>query len=168
MDGWDGYQASRERITRGWVDADVRNPVVLTGDVHAHWASDVKIDYDDPSTPVVGSELVCSSITSGGDGADSATPHPWLAWNPHLKFQNNLRGYVNTTITPGRLDADFRCLPKVSVAGQPVFTRRSYRIVDGERGLQQTADHPPTSVLRQGPSDDQVTRDTVAWETERP
>ena len=168
MDGWDGYQASRERITRGWVDADVRNPVVLTGDVHAHWASDVKIDYDDPAAPWSGSELVCSSITSGGDGADSATPHPWLAWNQHLKFQNNLRGYVNTTITPGQLDADFRCLPKVSVAGQPVFTRRSYRIVDGERGLQQTADHPPASVLRKNPSDDQVTRDTVAWETERP
>ncbi|MFC7620109.1 alkaline phosphatase D family protein [Microlunatus sp. GCM10028923] len=168
MDGWDGYQASRERITRGWLDGGVRNPVVLTGDVHAHWASDLKIDYDDPDGAVVGSELVCSSITSGGDGADSATPHPWLGWNQHLKFQNNLRGYVNTTITADQLDADFRCLSKVSVADQAVFTRRSYKIVDGERGLQQTADNPPAAARTSGPSTDEITRETVAWETERP
>ncbi len=50
MDAWDGYVASRDRITRGWVDARVRNPVVLTGDVHAHWASDLKLNYDDPTS----------------------------------------------------------------------------------------------------------------------
>ena len=41
-------RASRRRITQGWVDAGVRNPVVLTGDVHAHWASDLYLDYADP------------------------------------------------------------------------------------------------------------------------
>src|SRR5690606_37231289 len=49
MDGWDGYVASRDRITRGWIEADVRNPVVLTGDVHSAWANELKADYDDPS-----------------------------------------------------------------------------------------------------------------------
>lgn len=38
MDGWDGYAASRRRIAQGWVDANVRNAVVLTGDVHRNWA----------------------------------------------------------------------------------------------------------------------------------
>ena len=64
MDGWDGYAASRRRITQGWVDAKVRNAVVLTGDVHRNWANDVKVDYKDPHAPVVGSELVCTSVTS--------------------------------------------------------------------------------------------------------
>ena len=63
MDGWDGYAASRRRITQGWVDANVRNAVVLTGDVHRNWANDLKVDYKDPASPVVGSELVCTSIT---------------------------------------------------------------------------------------------------------
>ena len=76
MDAWDGYVASRDRITRGWLDAGVRNPVVLTGDVHAHWASELKLDYDDPTSRTVGTELVCSSITSGGDGADSDPGDP--------------------------------------------------------------------------------------------
>ncbi|MFC0625397.1 alkaline phosphatase D family protein [Kribbella deserti] len=146
MDSWDGYVASRDRITRGWVDAGVRNPVVLTGDVHAHWASDLKLDYDDPTSRTVGSELVCSSITSGGNGSDSATgSHPWLKFNPHLRFQNNLRGYVNTKITRESLDADFRCVPQVKTPDAPVFTRASFAIADREPGLHQTADHPPVT-----------------------
>ena len=58
--------------SQGWIDVPVRSRV-LTGDVYAHWASDLKLDYDDPTSATVGSELVCSSITSGGDGADSAS-----------------------------------------------------------------------------------------------
>ena len=49
-DAWDGYPASRDRV----VDAlgrrrGVRNPVVLTGDVHAHWAADLRRRSDDPA-----------------------------------------------------------------------------------------------------------------------
>jgi alkaline phosphatase D len=171
MDAWDGYVASRDRITRGWVDAKVRNAVVLTGDVHAHWASDLKTDYDDPDSAPVGTELVCSSITSTGDGADAPTgQHPWAAWNPHLKFWTNLRGYVNTTITPDSMTSDFRCVPKVSEPGQPVFTRASFVIEDREPGLVQTADQPlPTSSGAQrlrGKTPAEIGRETIRQETE--
>ncbi len=169
MDAWDGYAASRDRITRGWVDAGVRNPVVLTGDVHAHWASELKLDYDDPTTRSVGTELVCSSITSGGNGADSqATAHPWLGWNPHLKFQNNLRGYVNTTITPDDLSADFRCLNQVKTAGEPVFTRATFVVEDRVPTLNQTYDRAPALQKMQDKSADEIGRETVEWETARP
>ncbi|MGH3331678.1 MAG: alkaline phosphatase D family protein, partial [Nocardioidaceae bacterium] len=169
MDAWDGYVASRQRITEGWVAAGVRNPVVLTGDVHAHWASDLKLDYDDPSSPTVGSELVCSSITSGGDGADSPSgSHPWLGWNPHLRFQNNLRGYVNTTISKDAMEADFRCLRKVSEPGSEAFTRASFTIADGEPGLHQTSDNPTAGARATLPDARTVGAATVAWETARP
>ncbi len=165
MDAWDGYVASRDRITRGWVNARVRNPVVLTGDVHAHWASDLKLDYDDPTSRTVGSELVCSSISTGGNGADSASgTHPWLRWNPHLRFQNNLRGYVNTTITRESLVADFRCVRAVQTKDAEVFTRASFTIEDRNPGLNQTADNPPAAALRTAAAP----VDTIAWETERP
>ncbi len=171
MDAWDGYAASRDRITQGWVDAKVRNPVVLTGDVHAHWADELKLDYDDPTGRSVGTELVCSSITSGGDGADTgAQAHPWLQWNPHLKFQNNLRGYVNTTITPDSMTADFRCLAEVQTAGAPVFTRATFEIEDRVPVLNQTADNPLAGApsLRRGQSAEQLTRETIERETARP
>ena len=169
MDAWDGYTASRRRITRGWMDADVRNPVVLTGDVHAHWASELTLDYADPDAPSVGTELVCSSITSGGDGLDEPTgTHPWFAQNPHLRFWNNLRGYVRTTITPQQMDVDFRCVPLVTEPDADAFTRRSYAIVDGDRTLHQTADNPSTGrTLRQrGYTPAEVGDLTIAQETQ--
>lgn len=170
MDAWDGYVAARDRITRGWLAAGVRNPVVLTGDVHAHWASDLKLDYADPTSRTVGTELVCSSITSGGDGADSATgSHPWLAFNPHLRFQNNLRGYVRTTITPGQLTADFDVLPYVSRPGAPAHTRARFVIEDRVPGLHLTGDHPlPAAAARRSADTVDEGRRTVEAETARP
>jgi alkaline phosphatase D len=167
MDAWDGYDPSRQRVIQSWVDAGVRNPVVLTGDVHAHWASEVYADQLDPDSGVVGSELVSSSITSGGDGYDVATgTHPWAAWNPNLRFWTNLRGYVSTTITPDSFAADFRCVPLVTTPGAEVFTRRSYVIEDGVRGLQQTADAPaPVALAARPPSAEQIIADTIAQET---
>ena len=149
MDAWDGYTASRKRITQGWVDAGVRNPVVLTGDVHAHWASDLKLDYDDPTGKTVGSELVCSSITSGGNGADSnPADHSMLKINPHLKFYNNQRGYVNTRITRDELTADFRVVPIVSVPDQAVHTKATFVVEDRVPGVQQTFLRPVEPALR--------------------
>lgn len=169
MDAWDGYVASRRRITQGWVDAGVRNPVVLTGDVHAHWASDLKLDYDDPATRTVGAELVCSSVTSGGDGGDSPTgSHPWMQWNPHLRFHNNLRGYVNTTITADSLEADFRCVRQVSQQDAGVFTRASFTVEDRVPGLHLTQDNPPLSASSVMPDPLAMGAATVAWETARP
>ncbi|WP_067509623.1 alkaline phosphatase [Actinoplanes sp. TFC3] len=169
MDSWDGYAASRDRITRGWVNAGVRNPVVLTGDVHAHWADELKLDWADPTSRTVGTELVCSSITSTGDGADVIPgTHPWAAWNPHLRFYNNQRGYVRTRIKPGALNADFQVLPYVTRPDAPVHTRASFVIEDRVPGLHQTSDSSTPgavgSALRTGDLGEQ----TVRQETQRP
>ncbi|MDG4832452.1 alkaline phosphatase D family protein [Solwaraspora sp. WMMD1047] len=171
MDAWDGYVASRERITRGWLDAGVRNPVVLTGDVHAHWASDLKLDYADPTGRTVGSELVCSSITSGGDGADSdPASHPFLAINPHLRFYNNQRGYVLTRLTPRQLTADFEVVPYVSSPGAPVHTRASFVVEDRVPGPQQTYDRPLDPAPARSGADRGTDQgaETVDRETTRP
>nr|MDT0658817.1 alkaline phosphatase D family protein [Micromonospora sp. DSM 115978] len=167
MDAWDGYVASRERITRGWLDAGVRNPVVLTGDVHAHWASDLKLDYADPTGRTVGSELVCSSITSGGNGADSdPTSHPFLAINPHLRFYNNQRGYVLTRITAGQFAADFEVVPYVNTPGAPAHTRASFVVEDRVPGPVQTYDRPLAAAAARSGAD--TAERTVRAETERP
>ncbi|WP_030482495.1 alkaline phosphatase D family protein [Nocardioides aequoreus] len=165
MDAWDGYPASRDRVVSSW--AGVRNPVVLTGDVHAHWASEVLADFDDPDSQVVGSELVCSSITSGGSGYDEPTgQHPWAAYNPNLRFWTNLRGYVRTRITPETFEADFRCVPQVTQPGAAAFTRATFRLTDGRRGLEQVADNPAPLVttLRAPRTDAEKIADTLEAE----
>jgi alkaline phosphatase D len=167
QDAWDGYVASRQRITRGWVDAGVRNAVVLTGDVHAHWASDLKLDYDDPTGRSVGSELVTSSISTGGDGADSEPgAHPYLTINPHLKFYNNQRGYVLTRIERDAMTADFKVLPYVRTPGSEAYTRATFVVEDRVPGVQQTYLRPVDPALR---ATAEITADvTVRLENERP
>ncbi len=134
MDAWDGYRASRNRLQRGWVDRAVRNPVVLTGDIHTAWANDLKADYADPGSPTIGAELVCTSITSRGDGT-AATTIPGAAANPHLKFYSDRRGYVRTTITPAQIRADFRGLDAVSKRGAAARTLASFTLLDGRPGV---------------------------------
>ncbi|WP_433056875.1 alkaline phosphatase D family protein [Dactylosporangium sp. CS-033363] len=135
MDAWDGYRASRARIQQGWVDRAVRNPLVLTGDVHASWANNLKADYANANSATIGTELVCTSITSGGNGtADTAIPN--AGTNPHLKFYSNRRGYVRTKITQAQVTADFRGVTTVTEHGAAASTLKSFAILDGRPGLQ--------------------------------
>ncbi|WP_026448763.1 alkaline phosphatase D family protein [Actinopolyspora mortivallis] len=136
MDTWDGYTASRRRITEGWISAGVRNPVVLTGDIHEHYAAELKTDYSDPDSPPVGTELVTTSVTSGGDAdPDEFTGDPD---NPHIRFHSGMRGYLRTRVEAERVTADFRVLPYVSREGAPVSTKASLTIEDGVPGFRGT------------------------------
>jgi alkaline phosphatase D len=134
MDAWDGYRASRSRIQQGWVDRAVRNPVVLSGDVHRSYANNLLADYANPASQVIGSELVATSITSDGNGTGS-TAIPNAATNPHVKFYCDRRGYVRATITPAHLAVDFRTVATVSEHGAAPTTTHSFVIEDGQPGL---------------------------------
>ncbi|TDO29638.1 alkaline phosphatase D [Kribbella sp. VKM Ac-2527] len=135
MDSWDGYRASRARIQQGWVSRGTRNAVVLTGDVHRAWASNLMADYNNANSAVIGTELVTSSVSSGGDG-DGATTIPDVGTNPWLKFFQNRRGYVRTTMSPTQLRADFRAVGKVSEHGAAATTAKSFVVQEGQPGLQ--------------------------------
>lgn len=138
-DAWDGYVGCRDRVVDGWLRSKVRNPVVLSGDVHSHWAAEVRTRFDDPEAPVVGTELVATSIASGGDGSEvESDTAAILAENPHVKYFNNRRGYVRAKITPDTMTADFRVVPYVSRPGAPGETRASFVIEDRRAGLNKT------------------------------
>lgn len=128
-DAWDGYVANRDRIVAGLVDSPVRNAVVLTGDVHSHWAAEISRR---PGGPSIATELVTTSISSGGDGSDGRPDtDAILPENPHVKYFSNRRGYVRTRITPEQVTADFRIVPYVTRPGAPVQTGTSFVIPDG-------------------------------------
>ncbi|HEX6684125.1 MAG TPA: alkaline phosphatase D family protein [Candidatus Limnocylindrales bacterium] len=133
-DSWDGYKASRSRIQQAWVDRGIANPVVLTGDVHAAWASDLKLNYSSTTSPRVGVEFVTTSIGSGGDGSEGGGVNPDSA-NPHIKFHNSRRGYTRITLTPAQVRADFRRLAYIRTPGAPVSTVASYVSAAGSPGL---------------------------------
>ncbi|MGW8377917.1 alkaline phosphatase D family protein [Streptomyces sp. ODS28] len=136
MDSWDGYPASRERVLAGAEAAGVDNLLVLTGDVHVSYALDVHRRAEDPDSRIVGTEIVATSITSNGDGADR--PDNWagyLARNPHMKFYNGRRGYVTMRLDARRARADFRTVGYVTRPGAPLDTAASFVTEAGEPGL---------------------------------
>jgi len=92
-DDWDGYPESRSRLLRHVYDARVRNAVVIGGDIHSFWTNDLKLDFDDPASPAVATELVGTSVSTHG------VPYEVFARalpdNPHVKFfESRRRGYV--------------------------------------------------------------------------
>jgi len=134
LDAWDGYAADRDRVVAAL--ADVRNPIVLTGDVHAAWGAEVKERWDDPSSKTLATELVTTSITAGGDGSEEYAETPlWLRENPHVKYFNNRRGYTLSRFTPDELRTDFRGLDYVTRPGSPVRTKASFAVEDRVPGL---------------------------------
>jgi alkaline phosphatase D len=136
MDKWGGYDASRRRLTEFLVRQKPSNPVFITGDVHANFAMEVKANPDDPASATIAPELIGTSISSGGDGADS-TPggQSSLQANPNLKFFNGQRGYVRCTVTPQRLTSEFRVLPYVSRPGSSIETRATFHVDNGKPEL---------------------------------
>lgn len=63
LDQWDGYVPARTRFLQTLRELKVPNPVVLGVDIHSSWFSHLKLDFDDPASPVVASEYVATSIS---------------------------------------------------------------------------------------------------------
>ncbi|MEV0847004.1 alkaline phosphatase D family protein [Streptomyces sp. NPDC049954] len=136
MDSWDGYPASRQRLLDGWQSAGQDNLLVLTGDVHVHYGFDIKADFDDPASKTLGTEIVTSSITSGGDGSDKpANWDTYMAANPHLKFYNGRRGYAVVTLGQDAARAEWKTVSAVTTPGAPLTTAGSFVTEAGNPGL---------------------------------
>jgi alkaline phosphatase D len=139
MDKWDGYTAARRRLYERLRETKASNPVVLSGDVHVHYGAELKLDFDDPSSPTVGVELTNTSVSSGGDGSDvAANWEPTRGDNPHIKYHSARRGYIACTVTPAALRADFRILERVSVPDAPERTGGTLVVEAGRPGAHLT------------------------------
>ena len=113
----------------------VANPVVLAGDIHTNWVNDLKVDFDRENDPVVATEFVGTSITSGGNGAEKRWDTDGvLADNPFVKFYNAERGYVRCRLTPDQWQTDFRVVPIVTKPESPCLTRATYVVENGKAG----------------------------------
>jgi alkaline phosphatase D len=136
LDKWDGAVAARDRLFAAVEAAKLRNLVVVTGDVHQNWAAELKKNFADEKSAALGVEFVATSVSSLGDGFDiNARYQALLRQDPHMKFFNGQRGYVRHVVTPGRWQADYQVLDKVSVPDGKLITRKSLVVESGKAGL---------------------------------
>ncbi len=136
MDQWPGYAHERMALMRFIADRKVPNPVVLTGDIHTNWVNDLRVDDRKPDTPVVATEFVGTSISSGGNSTWllAKFQKPVLDRNPGVKFFNGERGYVRCTVTPRNWISDYVVCEDVTKPGGRVLTRASFVVEAGQPG----------------------------------
>ncbi len=134
LDAWDGYVANRDRIAHAMADSNVRNGVVFTGDVHRHWAAEIRDSHGHPDSAPAGTEFVTTSVTSFGNGSDE-TNQGVLDDNPHVKYYEDRRGYVRTRFSAKELRADFRTIRSITEADVPAETAATFVVEDGDRTL---------------------------------
>lgn len=108
LDAWDGYPAARDRLLAAALDAQA-NLVVLAGDSHNGWASELSLG----GTPA-GVEYAGHSVTSPGfEGAlPGMDPHDVaravVAASPGLVWADTARrGYLTVTLTPEDVNGEW-------------------------------------------------------------
>jgi alkaline phosphatase D len=134
-EAWDGYPAARQRLLGDMLAAKAHNPVVLGGDVHAHYVADLKLDFDAAKSPVIATEFCGTSISSRGLAQDKVAAS--LAWNPHLRHaRSDKRGYIQFALAKDRLSAELRSVDDVMDPMSPVRTEKRFVVEAGQAGAQ--------------------------------
>ncbi len=136
QDGWDGYPVARRRLMDDMLAAGLRNPFVITGDWHSTFVNDVHLDFVDPASPVIATEIVAPAVTSNGDGPVYGPYYgPMIEFNPHIRFfEGDRKGYVRCAVGRDRLQADLRYVERVGAPGAPIETFASFVVEDGHPG----------------------------------
>jgi len=133
-DDWNGYPANRARLLRHIHDNKVPNPVVISGDIHSFLANDLKLDFDNPSSPIVATEFVGSSISSYGPPYEPIARV--LPDNPHVHFfDSRRRGYVLVDLTAEAMQVQMRVVSDARDPKATIATLRAFAVEGGRAGV---------------------------------
>ena len=136
MDRWSGYPAARERLVSQIADASSDNVIILSGDIHSAWASDVPRHMSELDGPSVAVELTTTSVSSKGDGSDKVRWWPRMKeWHPHVLYNSNRRGYLSCHVTPETWLADYKALNTVRTPDGKLKTDRRVVVTAGTHHL---------------------------------
>lgn len=139
MDQWPGAAYERMALVKFLAERRVPNPVTIAGDIHSNWANELRVDDRQQDSPVVATEFVGTSISSGGNGKlPENYLEPMLARNPFVKFHSIERGYVRCSVTPQLWKTDYVAVEDVTKPGGKIVTRASFAVEAGKPGLQRS------------------------------
>lgn len=117
-DQWDGYQANRNRTFQTLYDHGIDNNIMLSGDSHANWVTDLvwldEHDYDSATgSGSVGVEFAGTAVTSSGFGGtiNSASSQAAKLVRDNSELQWNEGEYM--CACTGLLLTTYRLLPRI-------------------------------------------------------
>jgi alkaline phosphatase D len=132
LDQWDGYPAARDRMLD--VLATTKNPVIVTGDIHASAVGDVRRGDDIVAVELVGPAMsstfpaqYAALFEAAGEAAGAAM----------VDAVHN--GYVVCELTADRFRADYRFVSTTAEETATVSTASSWQIAAGTPGVKPLA-----------------------------
>ena len=139
-DGWDGYPLARRRLLDTLAASGARNPLVLAGDVHTFYASELRRDFSRPvskANPVVAAELCGTSITSSS--RPQARTAENVERNPHMLYgRSDRRGYMLMEVTPSATRTRFMALDDVRDPGSGQSALAAFTVTDRSPRVRRT------------------------------
>lgn len=138
-DAWDGYPDARQDLIDSIVGSQVRNPVILGGDVHRNWVAQVHRDPYSIDSPVIAAEY-CGTSISSASGATAQADANARRRNPHCLFVNSgKRGYGLIEVSPERTIVTLRGVDDVARADSGIATLATFVTENGRPGARQVS-----------------------------
>jgi alkaline phosphatase D len=138
-DGWSGYPAARERLLADLRSSGAGTPVVLGGDVHTHYAAELRLPTsgreDAGRGDYVAAEFTCTSVSSRS--RIDAVRGKWITdANPHIKYvRGEQRGYTQFELTADKLTANLKCVDDATQEVTKLETVASFEVPAGQGSL---------------------------------
>lgn len=143
-DQWDGYKIERQRLLNFITGWNIKNNVIITGDIHTAWANDVP-------NPILGNygnngqgcanavEFICTSITSPSTNFGGGIGALAIMWqNPHVRWVELVnRGYSIVDVTNSRVQCDYYFIDNISSTSFNRYWNKSWYILNNENFLRE-------------------------------
>jgi alkaline phosphatase D len=108
--------------------------VVIGGDIHSFFANDLKLDFDNPASPVIATEFIGTSISSYGPPYEVLAPA--LPDNPHVHFfESRRRGYVCVDLERAQMQVRMRVVSDATDPKADISTLKTFAVEGGRPGV---------------------------------
>ncbi|KAI0748329.1 PhoD-like phosphatase-domain-containing protein [Daedaleopsis nitida] len=149
VDAWDGYRANRNRVLDHLYNGNISNTLILSGDSHANWVSDLAHPNDtttyDPTTGqgAIGVEFAGTAVTSGSPFGSNVSPanadkqsQVLVSVNADLQWsEGSYRGFFTLALDPNQANATYYAMRNIKTPNLDSFASATFIVKAGENKL---------------------------------
>jgi len=112
-----------------------QNPVIVGGDVHSFYVTDIREQVGNPDSPIIASEYCGTSVT--GQGRAQETTDRVVTETADVHYgRSDARGYLLLTAEGESVLAELKAVDTIKSPETGIRTLKRYRTVAGRPGVQ--------------------------------
>lgn len=154
VDSWDGYLASKNRTLQTLYENNIGNNIMLSGDSHANWVSDLTWLDHSPYNPhngagSIGVEFGGTAVTSPSpfgenitiSAANDVSKHVVQDTESLLWSEGYYRGYYELQITAEQVQAQFFGIPNIKDRAPGEVSLANFTVMSGNNRLERNSNN---------------------------